>query len=93
MVVVAFSDLICPTPPRPDGRFGRERGHKAVAPNTDEVRSTSLEECLADHEVVLRFEELEQGPLKLAVFQVPGDINFLADEWSNKRRSYTYLDS
>ncbi len=52
----------------------RMRGDQAVAAVADQVLPAGLLQGLADLEVVLRLEELQQGPLQLAVAQVLGDV-------------------
>ena len=51
--------------------FGGWAGIRQSQPDADQVLPPRLEQGLADLEVVLGLEELEQGPLQLAVAQVP----------------------
>ena len=52
-----------------DGRRWWVGGNQRVATVADQITSARLEQCLADGEVVLGFEELHQRALQLAVAQ------------------------
>src|SRR5436190_1239299 len=80
MVMVAFGGPIRLSPPRLDRLTRRMRWDQALAPVSDEVPPAGLEQRFADLEVVLGLEELEQGPLELAVAQVPGGVDLFTRE-------------
>ena len=62
-------------------RFPRRLGRdQAVAAAADQVRAAGLLQGVADLEIVLRLEELQERPLQLAVAQVAGDEDLLAAE-------------
>src|SRR5262249_7069735 len=65
VVVVAAGGFVGPTPSLLDGFFRRVGPNQAVTPVPNQVPPPSLDERLADREVVLRLEELHQRSLQL----------------------------
>ncbi len=61
-----------------EGFFGRAIGNQAIAAVADQILAAGLLEGFADFEIVLRLEELQQGPLQPAVAEVLGDVDRLA---------------
>ena len=78
MIMVAFGCSVRPLPPCFDGLTGGMSRDQAVALASDQVAATGLEKGLVDQEVVLRLEELHQGPLHPPVTQAPRDVDLLA---------------
>lgn len=63
-----------------DRFFGGAGGDQAIAAFADEVAASGFAKCIADFEVVFRFEELHQRPLRFAIAKGFGDEDFFEVE-------------
>src|SRR4051794_39730067 len=66
--------------PRLQGRLRRVGRDQGIAAGADQLLPPCLLKGLADLEVILGLEELEQGALELAVAEVAGDVDLFARE-------------
>src|SRR5579862_6172185 len=77
MVMVPASLLVRLPAPRRNGFLRRLGRDKTVAAVADQVLPSGLDQCFPHGKPVLRFEELHQRPLHLAVAKVVGDVHLL----------------
>ncbi len=78
--VVAAQGLVGPVAPGPERLVRRSGRDECITAAADQVCPPRLFQRLADLEVVLRFEELHERPLQLAVPQLAGHIDLLLRE-------------